>query len=379
MSALRPSRVVIDLAALRHNIARVRRRIGAAVKLYAVCKGDAYGCGAVAVARICAEEGVDAIAAGDPDDAIAIRDAGIRLPMMVYGVTDPRLAREMAGLGVGVTIFDFEGLEAYARLPAGADAFLELDCGFGRLGFTPDEIAAAAGALAANPAIRLRGLYTHLAAVDDPAAVAAQMERFRRMVATLAARGLSPPERMVASSRVVAAYPHLDLNAVNPGRALYGLLEGRYAEDLPVRPVIRRIDSRVIQVKDLAPGMRMGYGGADPRPGAAIRAAVVPIGFAGGFPRNFRDGHVLIRGCRAPIIGMMSMEHTLVDVTDIAEVAVGDEAVLLGRQGKAQITPADLAAMTGLELLEILPRLARGLPRDYADAARDAVTATSGS
>lgn len=379
MTALRPSRVVIDLAALRHNVRLLRRRIGPSVKLYAVCKGDAYGCGAVAVARVCEEERADAIAVGDPEDAITIRAAGIRLPMLAYGVTDPQLAGEMAKLGVIVTIFDHDGLAAYGSAGSEVDAFLELDCGFGRLGFTPADIDAVAGELLRTPSIRLRGLYTHLAAVDDPVAVAGQMTLFADMAAALQAQGVNPPERMVASSRVIAAYPHLNLNAVNPGRALYGLLEGRYAQDLEVRPVISGIESRIIQVKDLAPGMRMGYGGADPRPGSPIRAAVVPIGFAGGFPRNFTDGYILVHGRRAPIIGMMSMEHTLVDVSDIAGARVGDEVVLLGRQGSAEVTPADLAAMTGLEALEILPRLARGLPRAYADVAPDPSTLASGS
>jgi len=368
MSARRPARIVLDLGALRHNLRLLRARLGPAVKLYAVCKGDAYGCGAVAVARICAEEGADALAVGDAEDAAAIQAAGIRVPMLAYGVTDPRLAADMARLGIMLTIFDRAGLAAYAALGIAVEAFLELDCGFGRLGFTAEDIPAVADDLGRAPAIRLRGLYTHLAAVDDAATVAEQMTRFSAMVAALRARAIAPPELMVASSRVVAAYPHLDLNAVNPGRALYGLLEGRYAEDLPVEPVIRSIESRVIQIKQLAPGMRLGYGGADPRPGAPLRAAVVAIGFAGGFPRRFREGCVLVRGARAPIIGLMSMEHTLVDVTDIPGVAVGDEVVLLGRQGDAAITPADLARMTGIEILEILPRLARGLPRVYVDA-----------
>lgn len=377
MTALRPTRVVIDLAALRHNIRLIRSRIGSKVKLYAVCKGDAYGCGAIAVSRVCAEEGVDAIAVGEPGDAIAIRHAGVRLPILAYGSTDPSLASSMAGLGLIVTIFDQAGLRAYETSGQVVDAFLELDCGFGRLGFKPDEIRAVAAEIARAGGIRLRGLYTHLAAVDDRAAVDSQMACFSVMAAELRTSTNLPLDLMVASSRVIAAYPHLDLNAVNPGRALYGLLEGTYALELPVKPVIRSIESRVIEVKTLAAGMRMGYGGADPRPGLTMRAAVIPIGFSGGFPRNFRNGRVLVRSRAAPIVGLMSMEHTMVDVTDIPEVEVGDDVVLLGGQGAAEITPGDLAAMTGLEVLEILPRLARGLPRTYIDQAAPGVTPRS--
>jgi len=139
----------------------------------------------------------------------------------------------------------------------------------------------------------------------------------------------------------------------------------RYAATLAVRPVIRSIESRVIQIKDLASDMCMGYGGFDPKPGQTIRTAVLPIGFSGGFPRLLKDGYVLLRGKRAPIIGLMSMEHTLVDVSEVPEVRHGDTAILLGEQDGAAITAPDLARMTGFEIIDIMPRLARGLPRTY--------------
>ena len=365
MNELHPSKVILDLQALRHNIRLVRARIGGAVRFYAVCKGDAYGCGAPVVARVCAEEGVDALCVGDAADAQSIRAAGVTLPILAYGCSDPASAAAMVKLGIIVTIFDLQGLRGFGEAGAPVEAFLELDCGFGRLGFTPDQFASALSELRRYQNIKLRGLYTHLGAVDDAAAVARQMKHFDDLARQARAAGHLELELMVASSRVVANYPDLDLNAVNPGRAIYGMLEGRYAETLAVRPVIRGVESRVIQVKDLASDMRMGYGGFDPKPGQTIRAAVLPIGFSGGFPRLLKNGYVLLHGKRAPIIGLMSMEHTLVDVSDVPEVRHSDTAVLLGEQNGAAITAADLARMTGFEVIDILPRIARGLPRSY--------------
>ncbi len=365
MNELHPSKIILDLQALRHNIRLVRARIGPSVRFYAVCKGDAYGCGAAVVARVCAEERVDALCVGDAADAQSIREAGVTLPILAYGCSDPAAAAAMARLGIIVTLFDLPGLRGFGEAGEPVEAFLELDCGFGRLGFTPDQLAPALGELRRIKNIRLRGLYTHLGAVDDREAVARQMKLFDGCTRQARAAGHAELELMVASSRVVADYPELDLGAVNPGRAIYGLLEGRYAEILAARPVISGIESRVIQIKDLASDMRMGYGGFDPKPGHTIRAAVLPIGFSGGFPRRLKDGYVLLGGRRAPIIGLMSMEHTLVDVSALPDVRHGDTAVLLGAQNGAAITAADLARMTGFEVIDILPRLARGLPRSY--------------
>ena len=365
MNDLHPSKVILDLQALRHNLRLVRARIGPGVRFYAVCKGDAYGCGAAVVARVCAEEGVDALCVGDATDAQQIRAAGVTLPILAYGCSDPGAAQAMAKLGVIVTIFDLPGLRGFGAVGDRVEAFLELDCGFGRLGFTPDQLGPALVELQRHQNIRLRGLYTHLGAVEDAAAVRRQMDLFNGLAGQARAAGHVGLELMAASSRVVAAYPELDLGAVNPGRAIYGLLEGRYTEMLAARPVIRGVESRVIQVKDLASGMRIGYGGFDPKPGQTLRAAVLPIGFGGGFPRLLKDGYVLLHGRRAPIIGLLSMEHTLVDVSAVPEIRHGDTAVLLGAQNGAAITAADLADMTGFEVIDILPRIARSLPRAY--------------
>ena len=360
------SYVEIDLGALRRNFRRLRGQLGPAVRIYGVCKGDAYGTGIERVAPALVEEGADGIALGDPEEAVRLRAAGLRVPILLYGGTDPAMAGEVASLGVILTVFDEPSLRALAALGRPVEVFAKLDCGFGRLGFVPEAWSDALALLRAAPQVRLRGLYTHLAAVEDPDAVRPQLDLFEAAAQRAKAAGFADLELMVASSRVAIGYRDRLFNAVNPGRLLYGMLDPPWDARFDVAPVVSRIVSRVIQVKTVQPDRCMGYGGI--APSKPMRAAVLPIGFVAGLPRVLHEAAVLIRGRRAPSVGLASMEHLLVDLSGIADAAVGDEAVLLGSQGDGAIGPAEFARMTGLEPLEILTRMARSLPRVYLDA-----------
>lgn len=363
MSTPHRSWVEIDLRALAHNVERIRARVGPDVRIYAVCKGDGYGCGAAEVAETAIKAGADALAVGDLEDAAAVRARRVVAPMLLYGVTDPASAAAVVDLGLTATLHDFEGVRAFAGLGRPLEALVKVDCGFGRLGFTPESWAEAFRLIRSAPALRLRGIYTHIGGVDDAAVVSRQAVLFRRAVADAEAAGFTGLELMASSSRVLLGYADLHLTAVNPGRMLMGMLEGPWAARAQVLPVVRAIKSRLIQVKTVRPDMRIGYGGSTAG-GDTIRAAIIPMGFAAGLPRVLH-GHVLVRGARALIVGLASMEHLMLDVSAIPAAAVGDEAVVLGRQGEAEITADELSLTTGLELLEIVPRLARGLPRVY--------------
>lgn len=355
--------VEIDLRALAHNVERIRAHVGPDVRIYAVCKGDGYGCGAAEVAETAIKAGADALAVGDLHDAAAVRARRITAPMLLYGSTDPASAAAVADLDLTATLHDLEGVDAFSALGRPLEAFVKVDCGFGRLGFTPEQWPEAFRRIRGAAKIHLRGLYTHIGAVDDAAAVDRQAAVFRQAVTEADAAGFTHLELMASSSRVLLGYEALHLSAVNPGRMLMGMLEGTWAARAQILPVVRAIKSRVIQVKTVRPDMRIGYGGATAG-GETIRAAIIPIGFAAGLPRVLH-GHVLVRGARAPMVGLASMEHLMLDVSTIPGAAVGDEAVVLGRQGDETITADELSRTTGLELLEIVVRLARGLPRVY--------------
>ena len=362
MTRLRPAWVEIDLAALAHNVAEVRRLCGGAT-LFAVCKGDAYGCGAERTAPVMRAAGVDGFAVADAEDARRIRAAGVDSPILLYGGTTPDLLDAALMPGVIATVHDAAGMEALAALGRPVEAYVEVDCGFGRLGFTPEEWPGAFARLAASNQVRVSGLYTHFSDPGDAAVTARQSALFARAQGDAAEAGLAGLVSMTASSRVLLGYPDQVLDAVNPGRMLYGMLEAPWDAEGNFRPVLSAVKSRVIQVRDLPEDFGVGYGGT--RRAGRMRTAVIAFGFKDGIPRAPAGGEVLIRGRRVPVLGLRSTEHTVLDVTDVPDAAVGDEVVLLGRQEDAAIEGIEVCTMYKTEMIELLPRLGRSLPRVY--------------
>ncbi len=349
----RASWVEIDAGAVRHNLRLVRRLAGRA-RVYAVCKGDAYGFTAAAIARLAEEEGVDALACGDADDVRAIRADGIALPILLYAATNAADLPALAALDVVVTAHD----EATLATCIAHDLrfSVKLDAGFNRLGFRDEDLAVVLAAAADHPAARLHGLYTHLTDNDDAASVAAQVARFTAMADRIAAAGWRNAERMVASSRILIAAPGLALDAVNPGRLVYGILEAPWDARVDARSALAAVKARIVSLKRIAAGTRPGYA-AQPVLLDTL-SAVVPFGFIDGYPRLPAGGTVLVRGRRAPLVGPRHTEHALVDVTDVPGVALGDEVVLLGRQGDDAISAHELVEACGVPLIELIPRLA---------------------
>ena len=363
-ASLRPAWVEIDLRAVRYNVG-VARRLAGRAKIFAVCKGDGYGHGAVEIARAALEGGADALAVGNPADAAALRQAGLRCPILLYAATLPEDAAQVARLGVVVTIHDFPSLRAFASAGPPCEAFVKVDCGLGRLGFNPDQFETAFATLAEAGTPRLTGVYAHLGLPEDAEAVRQQMQVFQAACRAAERAGFSGFERMVASSRVMIGYPELNLTAINPGRFILGLMEPPWAERADFRPVVRAVKSRIIQLKDLPEGV-LSYGATERRRGP-VRAAVLPIGFGDGFPHLPPCHEVLVSGLRAPILSRRGIEHTVIDVTAIQAADVGSEAVLLGAQGEDEITPFELSRALDIPVLELLPRLARCAPQRYVD------------
>lgn len=352
----RPAWSEIDLDALAHNIRTIRAMLAPGVRLYAVCKNDAYGCGARETARVMFDAGADAFAVSDPEDARRIRAAGIDAPILLYASTTPDAAAEVAELGLIATIHDFAGLEAFSRAGRPVDVHIELDCGYGRLGFTPDQWTEAFDRLSAAGNLRVIGLYTHLASVEDPDAVAPQGKLFAQATEISRQAGFENLELMMASSRVMVGYPDFNLSAVNPGRMIYGMLEAPWLGRVDIRPVIRAIKCRVLQVKTIPADFPFEDRRHREAPGT-LKTAVIAFGFKDGMPRQPAGGTVLVRGRRARIIGMRATEHTVIDVTDIPGVAAGDEVVIVGRQGEETIEALEAVAMYNMALIELLPRM----------------------
>ena len=356
--------VEIDLEALAQNVRQLRNLVGPIVNFYAVCKGDAYGVGIEAFARTAIAAGADALATSDPSDLSRIRSAGVHAPVLVYPATTPDQAAELAALGAIVSLHDLPSVHAFVALGQPIEVFVKLDCGFSRLGLPREQWVEAFQILAGTTHVRTVGLYTHLGHNEDRERVQSQVATFCEAAKQATVVGLRDLQRMVASSRIAIGYPEARFNAVNPGRALYGILEPPWTARLTTRQVIVAVKARVIQVKTLAAGTQVAYATRGTLE-ESRRIAVIPTGFADGLPRLPEGGTVLVHGRRAAVLGFRSTEHTVIDVGEIDGVEVGDEVVLLGRQGDEEITAAELCTETGIPLIELLPRLGRGFQRLY--------------
>ncbi len=353
--AERAAWIEIDTDAIRHNL-RVVRELAGSARVYVVCKGNAYGFDAVTIARVAVHCGMDALACGDPAEVRAIRAAGIALPILLYGVTEAAALPHLGAYATVVTAHDFESLAAC--LAHDLAFSLKIDAGFGRLGFRESDLPQLESLAHQHPRARATGIYTHLADTEDRVAVTRQFALFAHIAERIESCGWYRLERMVASSRVMLAHPELMLDAVNPGRLVYGLLEPPWEGKANVHPVLLAVKARIIAVKSLPAGARLGY---DNKPLVrATHVAVVPYGFGDGYPRLPAGGEALLHGRRLPLLGPRHTEHTLIDVTGVPTVSLGDEVVFMGDQGSEHIRLQELAHSTGIPVLELASRLARG-------------------
>lgn len=380
VASLRPTTAHIDLGALRHNLAQVRRLAGAR-EVIAIVKADAYGHGAVPVARALAAEGVTRFGVALVEEGRALREAGIRGEVLVLGGFVEDQAAEIVELGLTATIFHAghaDALNAAARRAGrAAPVHAKIDTGMGRLGFSPDAAPDAVAALARSAFLRLEGLMTHFADADlaDPAYAREQVARFDAVAETVRRAGVRIPIRHAANSAAVMAAsswrsamggPLYD--AVRPGLMLYGARPGpAVGAGVDLRPVLS-LTTRILLLKRVPPGTPISYGRTFVTRRESV-IAVLPIGYADGYPRALSNaGRVLVRGRAAPVVGRVCMDLTMVDVTDVPGAAEGDEAVVIGAQGAAAITVEEVAAGAGTIAYEILCGIGPRVPRRYLDA-----------
>jgi alanine racemase len=364
MTLPRPTTLEIDLGAAAANVRAVRRLVGAERKIFAVVKADGYGHGAAEMGAVFLANGADALGVADLGEGIRLRRRGIRAPVLVYPNSLPEAAPATLEHGLTPTLVDLEGARAYSEAASGAcDVFVKIDVGLERLGVPAEQAVKVIAAMMELPRLRLAGLcaHPHDPGGRDPAYADWQLGRFTTVVDELLARGLAVPVRLFAASPFLLKFPQTYLNAVDPGRMLYGITFPGETSPVPLAPTFRALRSRVIALKEIAPRERF----AERAPFAVtapMRLGVFPMGSADGLNWLHAD-RVLVRGRSAPIVGAPSLEHTRIDLTAVPEAQVGDEVVIIGRQGAAEITPAEVAARHGLGLHHVAttvgPRVAR--------------------
>ncbi|MCK6580191.1 MAG: alanine racemase [Anaerolineae bacterium] len=364
--ALRPTRsnwVEIDLDALAHNVRGLKMLIGDGVTLFAVVKANAYGHGAVAAARTALLNGAGALATASIHEAAELRAAGIDAPILVMSYTPTQEVRQAVRQEITLTLYDLEMARAYDRAAREAGGSLRLhvkiDTGMGRLGVLASGTVAFYRQLLNLSRLELEGVYTHFSTADDDLSyVQEQLIRFKGVLAPLRAAGFTFRYVHAANSAATLRLKEAHFNAVRCGLAMYGVSpsdQARIPHDF--RPVLAW-KTQVAQVKTLPPGHPVGYGNTYVTEGEE-RIAVLPIGYSDGLRRAPGYwGHVLVRGQVAPIIGRVSMEKTVVNVSHIPGVAIGDEVVVIGTQGDLTITADDIARRLGTISYEVLTMVA---------------------
>ena len=370
----RPTWAEIDLDALAENLRVIRAQVGPEVSVMAAVKADAYGHGAVQCARRLEAAGIDWFGVALPEEGIELRRAGIGKPILCLGGfwTGQENACLQQSLTPVVYRLDMIEMLDRAARAAGvvADVHLKIDTGMGRLGVRSVDVAEFSEALSRCRNIRVDGLMTHLASADDPAQhdfTGNQLERFEQAVTLVRARGFAPTYVHAANSAALFAYPAARGNIVRPGGTMYGFRRDVLPPDidaLQLRPVMS-LHSRIMLLKTVGAGEKLGYGGTFQTTRESL-IATVPIGYDDGYRRSFSNrSRVIVRGAFAPVVGRVSMDLTMVDVTDVPGVSLQDQVTLLGRVGQLSITAEDLAELAGTISYEIACGISSRVPRIY--------------
>jgi len=364
-----PAWLEIDLDAIRQNTAAVGALVGPRTRVLAIVKADGYGHGAPAVAAAALRGGARALGVANLAEAVELHEAALRAPILILNAGLPETAEEVVRRGLVQTATTPESLTLLSAAAVAAErearVHLKLDTGMGRLGLPPREAVGLLRAALAQPGLRVAGIFSHLATAEeaDRSFARAQFAAFDAAAAAIREAGLPLPPRHLANSAGLLNFPEMRLDLVRPGLLIYGLSPGGALETGPdLRPALTW-KTRVEFVKRVPAGTTVSYG----RTWTARREAIVatlPVGYADGYPRALSNrGQGLVGGRRCPVVGAVCMDHIMLEVGE--EVGVGDEVVLIGRQGVEELTANDLAEAAGTVVHEIVARLGRRLPRLY--------------
>ena len=381
---IRPTEARISLGAIARNAGRLRQVIGPRVGIIAVVKADAYGHGAVRVARQLEGLGIQGFGVATVEEGVELREAGVRSPVLIMGAAYGEDHEEVIAQGLTPMVGVAGDVERFAmaarrrrilRLPV----HLKVDTGMSRLGVTTSRFQDFLRACAEHPSVRVDGMATHYACadMDDPAPTEAQLERFVACLDQARAMGADPQQIHTANSAAALRFPRTRFDLVRPGIALYGALPSPAVEDPGLEPCLSW-RTRINALRRVPAGAAVSYGGTwvAPRPSVI---ATLPVGYADGYHRSMsNNARVLVRSHRVRQVGTICMDLCMADVTDLPGVSVGDEVMLMGRQGDAVITPDDLAGWAGTIPYEILCGITRRVPRIYDELEEPSLATAEG-
>lgn len=368
----RPTYIELDLEALAHNVRAIREHLPEGTEVMAVVKANAYGHGAIPIARAALKAGATRLAVALLEEGLELRRAGIEAPILVLGYTDPGSLPYAQRERIAVSIFTEDQVER--AIPHLSPQFppllthLKVDTGMHRIGFlSPESFLRTAKRIVDSEVMVLDGLFSHFSMADDPTSdySVTQYRRFQEWMDLLKREGIHPKTIHINNSAGSLRFPAWGHTMVRFGISLYGLYPSEAVEKegiLPLQPVLS-LKTQIVQVKELPAGEPVSYGGTYVT-SVPSRIATLPIGYGDGVDRRLSNrGFVLVHGRRAPIIGRVCMDQCMIDVTAIPDVKVGDEVVLIGRQGTEEIRVDDIASLLGTINYEVVTRLSARLPR----------------
>ena len=360
----------IDVNAISHNLHQIESKVRpAGAGILAVIKDNAYGHGAVEVAKITAGVPVKMLGVAMIEEALELREAGIDLPILSLCCILPNQAEEVVRHDITQTVCELSICEALSReairLNKQTKVHIKIDTGMGRIGVQCDEAIQLIRNAAQLPGIAVEGISTHFAVADtDEDFTNLQLERFNSVISCLNDAGIHIPLRHAANSAAIMGLPDACFDMVRPGLMIYGLYPSEQPSEIQLKPALS-LKTRIVHLKTLPAGRSVSYGRTHTTEKPSVIASLA-IGYGHGYNRKLSNtGEAIIRGIKAPIVGTVCMDQCLCDVTHIPKASVGDEAVLIGRQGDEEITADEVAQKVGTISYEILCSINARVPRIY--------------
>jgi alanine racemase len=356
---LRPAWIEIDLGKLRRNLQLIRRDLPAATQLMAVVKDDAYGHGALEVARIALEEGAWGFGLSTLEEAMALRQEGLPVPLLLLGERQEPELEWCVAHDLTVCVNEFHTVRALAHTAARFNkrvpVHLKINTGMSRYGVRWDEALPLVEQIFSEKSLLLEGVMTHFSQSDetDKGFANLQLSRFSEILRALEELKVPVKLRHTCNSGGFLDLPHAHLDMVRTGILMYGIFPSQVCRRIPGIEPVMSVKAKIAAIQKLKSGEVVGYGmrykAQDER-----RIAVLPIGYGDGFPRVRNEGYALIHGKRAPLIGGIAMDALMVDITDIPQAQMWDEAVIMGRQGDEEITARDIAKLKNSVTYDVL-------------------------
>jgi len=374
----------VDLEAISHNVRKLRRITDPGAYLMAVVKANAYGHGVIEVTRKVLENGADSLGVARIEEGIELRKAGVKESVLIFGYTSPELAHKLIGFDLTQTVWSYTTARALSDIAVSSNKIkvhLKVDTGMGRLGLLPDcrrppvteqnligNAIREVESISSLSGIELEGVYTHFATADssDKTYAGKQFEIFVDFLNELRRAGMNPPLCHAANSAAIIDMPETHLDMVRAGIAIYGLYP---SDEVNKRRIVLKpamtLKSKIVHLKKVPPGFKVSYGSTYKTPKPTTIASI-PVGYADGFNRLLSSrGHMLVRGRRAPIVGRVCMDQTMLDVGHIPDVNLEDEVVIFGRQKDESITVDEIAASLNTINYEIVSALTARVPIIY--------------